>query len=368
LKSSGNLRGVWIIYVLIFLIILGGLVIYWKYPKTLTIGFLERLPLNINTLGVRSAVINALEEMRKNYPNVKYRLMVKDYTNYVELKDIYNTLAKNKYVQAIIGPLFSSDAKEIVDLVNEYNKLTFLQGITNPNVLKSSKYFVSTGISDEIQVKTIEAYIDYKNYRNITIIKSKSNPVYTDYIASKLSKDFATTDRKIRVFTFDANKKEQEFHGKISDETELIILITPIEESAAIIKNLNFKGEFLLTDWSASRELINLLGSKSEGILMISFCPYVVLEKSPYENYFYVAAFETVGLLNELFLKKRLKKPFEVFLDYTYKGKYMKLHFKGGLLKNDVYIWKVENLSIKDYMKFLIESGRLQEIERQIGK
>jgi len=139
--------------------------------------------------------------------------------------------------------------------------------------------------------------------------------------------------------------------------------VTSIRESAITVNNLDIDGEFLLTDWSASREVVDILGFKSERVKMISFCPYSVLKKSPYENYFYLAAFETVGMLKELFSNGLITKPVETFMNYEYKGEYINLKFKNGFLLNDIYIWKVENLKIKDYMKFSIETGRLQKVE-----
>jgi len=355
----------WIFYVFVILIIVGGLIIYWRYPKTLTIGFLERLPVNMDTLLTRKAIIDGLEYLSENGSNnIKYKLVVRDYSNYVELKNVFIDLIEEE-VKVVTGPLNSSDAWEIIDLTNKYKKLIFLQGITNPMVLKSSKYFISTGISDEVQVEAITAYIKQRNYKKIVIIKSEINPVYSDYIASNLKKNLI--EREIKIFPFNIEKKEHDinFINKNLNNPEIVVCVTSVEESAFILNKLNYKGEFLLTDWSASENLVNILGAKSDGVLMVSFCSYEALKKSPYNGYFYVAAFESIGLLNELFLEGKLKEPERVFSDYTYRGKYLTFHFKGGLLINDVYIWKVSNLKIEDYLRFSTETGRLEVVGSQ---
>lgn len=363
MKEQRNLRNVWVIYVLVALIILGAFITYWRYPRTLTIGFLERLPFDISLLGTREAVIDGFENLKNENDNVHYKLVIKDYTNYVELREAYEELASDKKVKAIIGPPYSSDAKEIVDIVEKYGKLTILQGITNPDVLKSSPYFISTGISDDFQIEAIKSYVKNMGYKKVVIVKSSSNPVYTDYVASNLEKDLKISGINVQMFTYYSEKKTQNFYSEITPDTELVVLIAPINESAITVSNLDINGEFLLTDWSASREIVSILGLKSEGIKLVSFCPYDLLKKSPYDNYAYLAAFEIVGMLKELFSNGSITNPVETFTDYEYKGKYIDLRFKNGLLLNDVYIWKVENLKIKDYMKFSVETGGLQKVE-----
>jgi len=211
LKNQRDPRSIWVIYVLIALILLGAFITYWRYPRTMAIGFLERLPLDIDVLGPRKAVINGFENLKNENDNIRYKLQIKDYTNYVELREIYEELALDRKVRAIIGPLFSSDAKEIADLVEKYKKLTILQGVTNPEVLKSSKYFISTGISDDFQIKAIESYVKNMGYKKVVIVKSSSNPVYTDYIASNLEKDLRASGINIQVFTYYTEKKRAGF-------------------------------------------------------------------------------------------------------------------------------------------------------------
>lgn len=355
-------QGNWIFYVFAILIILGGSIIYLRYPRTLVIGILERVPIDIDTQLTREAIIDRLEYLSKNNSSIKYKLIVRNYSNYIELKNAFVDLIE-KNAEVIIGPMNSSDTEKIIDLANEYKRLIFLQGITNPEILRSSKYFISTGIPDEFQVEAMVSYIKAKNYKKIVIIKSEMNPVYSDYIAFSLRDKLP--EKETKIFSFNMDKKEENINSinEGLNNPEIIVCITSLEESSFVINRLNYKkGEFLLTDWAASEELVSTLGTKSNGVLMISFCPYKVLKKSPYKGYFYLAAFESIGLLNKLFSEGKLKNPEKVFSNYAYKGKYLTLRFKGGLLINDIYIWRVKNLKIEDYLKYSIESGRLMTV------
>ncbi len=189
------------------------------------------------------------------------------------------TVAKqliDQNVQAIIGPLTSACAKEILELINDKEILTIGPVVAGNYMAQKEDFFIkmypSTSLFGE---KLGKLAASNKDLKRLAIISDDSNLAYTAPIA-------ASFEIKVNEFggevieSIHFNSQNKLSFSKLADEIieanpDGLLLITGPLSTAIILQQLRLKGSSIQSfssSWAASQELISEGGSAVEGLLL----------------------------------------------------------------------------------------------------
>ncbi len=269
----------------LFIILFAGIFIFawfhFSQPEPpIRIGYIGSLTGKFSDLGTtcRDGALMAVEEINASngINGRKLQLVVRDdqSSSDMALTVTKQLIAQN--VQAIIGPLTSASAKEILDLINDNEILTIGPVIAGDFMAKKEDFFIKMYTSTSIfGSKMGELAASDKGLKRLAIISDDDNLAYTAPIATSFEKKVNEFGGEV-VESIHFNSQNNLSFSKLADEIiasnpDGLLMVTAPLATAMILQQLRLKGsniQCFSSSWAASKELITEGGSAVEGLLL----------------------------------------------------------------------------------------------------
>ncbi len=246
-----------VILVITIAVITAGSILFFKvFNKKPVVGIL--ISTTESYSGERAGVLLALKQLPNNVEFVN--------VNYAD-GNIRKALehAIKMGVRYFVGLDTSSDVEKIEDLLSKSHSILIESQVTNPQVVNDSKYVYTISPTDDIQARAIAAYIRYKGYRTILIVKSASNAKYVNYLSNEIVKDLKGIETKTLSISDISS---------INKAPNALVLIMSAQESVNVMQKIESKfGKipFIGSDWSFRGDVLMRNIKISEGMITVGF-------------------------------------------------------------------------------------------------
>lgn len=202
------------------------------------------------------------------------KLIIRDNKyNIEQTKKNYEELI-NEGVIAVIGPVTSTTAKNILPIINEKKILTIAQTPTSNELAGLDDYMIRLRPTSKQDAEVLAKYVKEKiNPKKIVIVYDVSNPVYTIEFSQNFMQNFSK-DVKFNLIPYKEGEIDiRELSNKIlSYSPDTVLLITEVYSTALIAQNLRIlKPDIILitAPWAKFQRLIENGGKRIEGLVSI---------------------------------------------------------------------------------------------------
>jgi len=251
--------------------------------QPLSIGFIGGLSGRVADLGTagRNGATLAIEQQNLKGP-VQGRMLkliaVDDQQNVQSgIAAIESLLEKN--VTAIIGPMTSSMAVEMVPLANRAETVIVSPTANTEQLANTDDYFFRVISSTSYYARHLADFLyNDRQLRRVSIIYDLNNAAFTESFQSSFRDSFAQLGGKVtRTRTFRSGSDMSIFslsREAIGPETEGVFVLASALDAALICLQIEKIAPDLIiagTGWSATEKLVELGGAAVEGIFLQQF-------------------------------------------------------------------------------------------------
>lgn len=261
-----------------------AVVVLMREPEPVKIGYLGSLTGKFADLGktCRDGAILAVEQLNAG-GGVNGRPLVVTFRDDVSLPEKAEESFRGFIetgVDVVIGPLISSNAKQILPLVNEFHLPTVGPVVAGDFMAGKDDYFIKLfPASGEFGVKIGELAVRKKSKGRFVTIHDDQNPAYAMPIIAGFNKvvaDAGATVVEAIEFNSLASPSYDALAKRINEsDPDGVLLITSSLSAANLVqqlKKLGSKAEVYSSSWAASNQLISNGGMAVEG--MFFYVPF----------------------------------------------------------------------------------------------
>jgi len=256
--------------------------------KEIKIGFLGGLTGKSASLGIagRNGLNIAAEEINGKMGICGYtvRIIPEDNKSDTDTaREKLLSLVNKDKVMAVVGPMTSSIALGIVDMVNS-NKIICISPTVSSYLLQGKDdYFFQVTTSNDREAMALAKYVKGKDgIKNISIIYDMNNEGYSKTYFESFKKEFLNDNSAavITDFSFDSQNiaSYRDFLQKVlRKNTEAILAIASDIDTAIICQNSRLiKPEIMLygCGWSLTKQLLQNGGKSVEKMIFCSISDY----------------------------------------------------------------------------------------------
>ncbi|MGC8705132.1 MAG: hypothetical protein C0176_08630 [Mesoaciditoga sp.] len=168
--------------------------------------------------------------------------------------------------------LTSSQASELRNVLNGKDVILVDSQVTNPVVINEIKDFYTISPTDTIQASAIADYIHAKNYKNILIIKGDQNPIYENYLSSRIASD---------LHNYGINSVITDANQSLNATADCVVLVMSSNRVIEIMPQIRSRYGMIPvigSDWTLDQTLLN--SNLSNGMIVTCFADLANLSKS----------------------------------------------------------------------------------------
>lgn len=224
----------------------------------------------------RKPIVGILISTTESYPNERagVLLALKKLPNDVEFVNINYAdgniksaveRAIKRGVRYFVGLDTSSDVEKIEGLLSKSHSILVESQVTNPQVVNNCEYVYTISPTDDIQARAIAAYIKYKGFKTVTLVKSNLNAKYVDYLSNEIAKDLKGIETKILSISNISSIKKA---------PNAVVLIMSAQESIDVMQEIESRFgriPFIGSDWSFRGDVLMSNIKISEGMITVGF-------------------------------------------------------------------------------------------------
>lgn len=307
IKTLNGLKGIMVRIIQIILIL--GLTLFTlsgcSDPKPLNIGFIGGTSGKVTDLGVpgRNGVMLAVENRNKQ-GGVKGRhieLLLKDDRQDGDLAKRAATELIASDVAAILGPMTSSMALEVIPVTQQSDTLTMGITVTTNELTGKDDVFFRTLSPTLDHASEIAKYLRAKkDSERITIVYDLKNKSYTESWVGDFSAAFRARGGEIvQINSFFSNDQvmfSDIAEDALSENPAWVVMVVNSVDAALLAKQLRTMNpdiQLAASEWAGTERLIELGGRYVEGIVVPQYFDRDSL--NPEYQAFYNAYFDRFG-------------------------------------------------------------------------
>lgn len=271
-------------YIIILLVLFLVPLSACKNNSPIKIGYANVLSTNQRDLGIEGmyGAQLAIKEINENggINGRPLELIMKDDESNSEKAVLVDNELMSEGVVAIIGHGVSSIADSVVMNSVENDILIISPTIaTNSISNRDDNFFRMISTVDDIG-QTIGQLLVNENYGDCLVLYESNNLVYSEQVLTVFSNTLAENgivipNENILSFT-SGNSTSYSLAKEFLDTSEInnVLIIGSAYDVASIIQNIDTDKTLFLTPWSATDNLINLVGTNIEGSYVINYFDY----------------------------------------------------------------------------------------------
>lgn len=251
------------IFLIIIILGIAGFYLYLRYHLPIRIGVIYY---NSENYGPNETpdVAEVLRNDLKKQIQIYYAGISSD----IEIKDVISYL-NEKGIKFIIGPTTSSQALEMIPLLEKYNMVAIAPKVTSPLVVGTSANFFSIVPTDEIVAVKLAEKMNKDMVKRVLVFRDRGNPTFTGTFEKYFKEGFAGQV----IASEPVNGADIQLNLRSLERADAVLfLTTPYQTGILVqkIRQINSEIKFYASDYSIGRALIEFGGEAIQGLMIIS--------------------------------------------------------------------------------------------------
>ncbi|WP_448523187.1 ABC transporter substrate-binding protein [Pseudothermotoga sp.] len=214
----------------------------------------------------------------------------------------FETILKKYQNSYAVGPRISTQARDLIALLEKYNIFAVAPQVTSYLVVGKSSYLMSLSVTDEEQGKQIAELLKRFRHDRVLLVCDKFNPVYSQSLEESLRKSLsAETFKSVHISSVDELADEDFAHYDVmvlAVDGRLAGMI------AQLAKSRGFSGRLIGSDYAFDRDLIPSGKDAVEGMLVCCLFNYPILFEKGFDDIDVAGAYDATMLIAELLQNK----------------------------------------------------------------
>ncbi len=167
------------------------------------------------------------------------RVKVLTFPSSMDIESLEVTLHRlnDERIDLMVGPTYSTQAYNMLPLIEKYRIFALSPTVTSPAVLGKSRYFYSISLSDVEQSKILAEVMTREVKGNVLIVASKENYVYSMTFASHFLRYYE--GGAVTVIPMEGTTFNEEM---VPNDVKGILLVCDVQQALAVMKVIRKMG------------------------------------------------------------------------------------------------------------------------------
>lgn len=205
-----------------------------------------------------------------------------------------------------IGPRLSTEALNIISLLEQYNIFAIAPLVTSPEVIGKSEYLMTLSSSDEIQVYEISERLEKDQVKKLLVVCDEKNPVYSEIFAKILK----NTVKRAEIQIVFINSVDELVEYSFENFDSMLLITDGIVAGmiAQMASNRGFSGRIYGSDYTFTDALFETGLDSIEGMIVYSPFDFSKMRDSGFLNLQQAGAYDSLMIIHNLLAQKILPK------------------------------------------------------------